>query len=153
MAPRVTITGLAERVDDPVLKQHFVTIHPYAALYAGFGDFAVWRIRPLGGLFIGGFARAVRLRAADLQPDAIAVAAIELAAVSILNHTNTDHPDALQLIAGSAGNWQMVAVDCDGCDLLLGESVLRIPWSNPVTSVGDVRRELVALARAGRAIP
>ncbi len=68
-APRVTVTGLAERIVDPALKARYLAVHPYAALYADFGDFSLWRIRPLGGLYVGGFARAARLRAAELTPD------------------------------------------------------------------------------------
>src|SRR5262249_51065734 len=124
---------------------------PYAALYAEFGDFALWRVRPLGGLYVGGFARAVRLRAADLAPDPAAVAAIEAAAGDIIMHCNADHPDALADIAGQPGAWRMVAVDVDGCDLAQDETVTRIHWSAPVDDAHGVRRELIRLARAARA--
>src|SRR6185312_9937361 len=33
-APRVTMTGIAEVADDPVLKARFLAVHPYASLYA-----------------------------------------------------------------------------------------------------------------------
>src|SRR5258708_24414442 len=74
-APRVTVTGLAEVADDPALKARYLAVHPYAALYAEFADFSLWRIRPLGGLYVGGFARAARLRAADPAPERAARAA------------------------------------------------------------------------------
>jgi hypothetical protein len=45
----------------------------------------------------------------------------------------------------------MVAVDVDGCDLADGERVVRVHWSAPVGDADGVRRELVRLARAGRA--
>ncbi|MBX9700144.1 MAG: pyridoxamine 5'-phosphate oxidase family protein, partial [Acetobacteraceae bacterium] len=64
-APRVTLTGVAEPVPDievAPLKARWLARHPYAALYADFGDFALWRIRPGGALLVGGFARATRLR-------------------------------------------------------------------------------------------
>ena len=150
-APRVTITGLAQAAHDPALKQRFLAIHPYAALYAGFGDFSIWRVRVSGALFVGGFARAVRLRAAELAADSAAVAAIAAAEAGIIAHCNGDHPDALSLIAAAAGAWRMVAVDIDGCDLAQDERVIRIPWSAPVANAGDVRRELVAMASAARA--
>src|ERR1039457_5115119 len=73
-APRVTVTGIAEMTGDPVLKSRYLAIHPYASLYADFGDFNLWRVRPLGALLVGGFARAVRLKAADLNPNPAAVA-------------------------------------------------------------------------------
>ena len=55
--PRVTVTALAEVVDEPSLKARYLAVHPYAALYADFADFATWRIIPAAGLLVGGFAR------------------------------------------------------------------------------------------------
>jgi putative heme iron utilization protein len=147
-APRVTITGLAEVIDDAELKARYLAVHPYASLYAGFGDFALWRVRPMGGLFVGGFARAARLRLADLTPEPGAAAAIAAAAEGIMAHCNDDHPDAMARIAGGSGAWRMVAVDVDGCDLAQGERVVRVAWSAPVVAPDGVRAELVRLARA-----
>ncbi len=67
-APRLTVTGLAEPIDDPTLKAHWLAHHPYAQLYADFADFGLWRITPKAGLLVAGFARATRLRQADLLP-------------------------------------------------------------------------------------
>jgi putative heme iron utilization protein len=150
-AARVTITGVAERLADQALKSRYLAVHPYAALYAEFGDFALWCIRLLGGLYVGGFARATRLRAADLTPDPAAVAAIVTAEAAIMRHCNADHPDALAAIAGQPGDWRMAAVDVDGCDLAQGERVIRIHWSAPVAEPDGVRRELIRLARVARA--
>lgn len=147
--PRVTITGNAERLADSELKARYLAIHPYAALYADFADFSLWRIRPLGGLFVGGFGRAARLRAADLTPDPAAVAAVVAAAAGIMAHCNADHADALAAIADSPGEWRMVAVDVDGCDLAQGERVIRIHWAAPAADPDGVRDELIRLAQAG----
>jgi len=149
-APRVTVTGLAEVVAEPALKARYLAVHPYASLYADFGDFATWRIKPVAALLVGGFARAHRLKAAELAPDADAVAAILAAEAGILEHCNRDHPDALAAIAGSAGDWRMVTADADGFDLAVEGRVVRFAWSAPVKDSGDVRRELVRLAKAGR---
>ncbi len=150
-APRVTVTGLAAVDPDPALKARWLAVHPYGALYAGFGDFALWRFQPVQALFVGGFARAARLRQAELLPDPDAVAAIADAAHDIMLHCNQDHAAALRLIArragGGDGPWQMVGVDVDGCDLGCGEQVLRVAWSGPVGDAGGVRRELVGLGR------
>jgi hypothetical protein len=148
-APRVTITGQAERIVDPALKARYLAVHPYAAMYADFGDFSLWMVRPQGGLYVGGFGRAARLRAAQLAPDPAPVAAIIAAETAIITHCNADHPDALAAIAGLPGDWRMVAVDVDGCDLAQGERVIRVPWSAPVTDADGVRRELTRLAQAG----
>lgn len=155
-SPRLTVTGLASLEPDPAMKRRWIARHPYAAFYAGFGDFHLWRIQPMGGQYIGGFASATRLRQADLQPDPAAVASILAAEDGILAHCNQDHGDALDAIAAHHGagsgatGWQMTACDVDGCDLTHDEMVLRIPWSAPVQNAGGVRSELVMLARAAR---
>jgi heme iron utilization protein len=148
--PRVTVTGVAEVVADPALKARYLAVHPYATLYADFGDFATWRVRPMAGSLVGGFARAFRLKPADLTPKADAMAAILAAEEGILSHCNRDHPDALAAIAGSDGPWRMVTADVDGFDLALAETVVRFAWSDPVKNAGDVRRELVRMAKQGR---
>ena len=158
-APRVTLTGLAEPVPEPevpALKARWLARHPYAALYADFGDFALWRVRPGGALLVGGFARASRLRLADLLPDPAATAAIAAAEAEITAHVNDDHADAVAAIAeglhGAApGGWRLVAVDTDGCDLAWGESVLRHHWPAPVAEADGVRAALIRAAREGRA--
>ena len=145
-APRLTVTGLAERIEDAALKARWLAMHPYAALYADFGDFALWRIRPAGGLFVGGFARATRLRQAELLPDAEAVARVAAAEADIVLHCNTDHAGAMEELGGGHG-WRMVAADVDGCLLGLGEQVRRIAWSAPVADADGVRAELIGLLR------
>ncbi len=149
--PRVSITGVAEIDADPALKARWLAIHPYGALYADFGDFALWRVKPLGAMFVGGFARAARLRQADLTPDPDAVTALLSAESEICTHCNEDHPDTLSLLAGEPGAWRMVTCDVDGCDLMLGEAVRRVTWTAPVSKPEDVRRELILLARSARA--
>jgi heme iron utilization protein len=149
-APRVTVTGLAEVVDQPALKARYLAIHPYAALYADFGDFATWRLAPAGALLVAGFGRAFRLKGTDLAPETPAVAALLASEEGILAHCNRDHADALAAIAGSAGDWRMVTADVDGFDLAASERVIRFAWPEPVKDSGDVRRELVRMAKAAR---
>ena len=149
--PRVTIMGTAERIDDAAAKARFLAVHPYASLYADFGDFGMWRITGTAGQFVGGFGRAHRLRAEDLRPDPDAVAAILAAEPGVIAHCNQDHPDALASIAGSDGDWRIVTADVDGCDLARGEEVIRLDWSAPVSGAGEVREELVRMTRQARA--
>ncbi len=151
-APRLTVTGVAAIEPDAGLKRRWVAAHPYAGFYAGFGDFHLWRVPLLGGSFIGGFARAFRLAAADLAPDTDAVAAIAAAEPGIIAHCNGDHPGAVARIAqrhgASEGAWRMVAADVDGCTLAAGEAVLRVAWPAPVASADMLRNEMIRLARA-----
>lgn len=154
-APRVTVTGLAEPTDDAALKERWLAIHPYAAFYAGFGDFSLWRVAPVAGQFIGGFARATRLRGADLVPEAAAAATISASRGEIISHCNTDHADAMDAIAQGTGGvgsgWSMIDVDTDGCDIAREERVVRVAWAQPASEPGSIRRELILLARAARA--
>lgn len=151
--PRLTVTGVAALENEPALRARWLALHPYAALYAGFSDFRLWRIRPGGALFVAGFGRAAKLGTAALAPAAPAVDAIAAAEARIIAHCNADHADALADLAEDQGarpaQWRMVAVDADGCDLAAGEKVCRLAWSRLVADSADVRRELVALfARA-----
>lgn len=150
-APRVTVTGLAEVADDPALKARFLAMHPYAALYADFGDFRIWRVRVMGALVVGGFARAARVREAALLPDAGAVAALAASAEGIMGHCNADHADAMAVLAGEPGGaWRMVGVDVDGCDLASGERVRRVAWGASIASALEIRQELVRLLHESR---
>jgi len=156
-APRVTVTGVAELVPaDQVaaLKARWLAVHPYAALYADFGDFALWRVTIGGALLVGGFARAVRIKASALLPDeAAAVAAAE---AEIIAHVNEDHPDAVAAIAtgllgGAPRPWRLVTVDPDGCDISDGEASRRLAFPAPLGDADAVRMALIRAAREGRA--
>lgn len=154
-APRVSVTGLAARVEDAALKARWLARHPYAALYAEFADFSLWRMRPGGALLVGGFARATCLRQAELLPDAEAVAAVAEAEISILEHVNAEHSDALEAIAtgllgGAPGAWRMSAVDTDGCDLVMGEDVRRFHFLVMAHRADNIRAALVDAARKAR---
>ena len=144
-APRLTVTGLAAATDDAALKARYLAIHPYAAQYADFGDFHLWRIQPAGALFVGGFARATRLRLTELLPPHAGFAAAE---PGILAQCNRDRGAALATIAGEAGGWTMVAADADGADLAKGERVKRVHWRAPAMDADGVRAEFARMIGA-----
>jgi putative heme iron utilization protein len=153
-APRLSLIGAAVLEPDPALKARWVALHPYAAFYAGLGDFQLWRFRAEAGQFVGGFASAHRLSAADLAPDPAATAALAAAEASIIAHCHVGHAETMNAIAHAQGaegaGWQMVACDPDGCDLAREETVVRVPWSAPADGPGAVRAELVRFAAAAR---
>jgi len=64
--PRVTLLGRAIRADDPDLKARFLAKQPAANLYAGFGDFHVYRIELTRAHFVAGFGRIFWIEAADI---------------------------------------------------------------------------------------
>jgi putative heme iron utilization protein len=153
-APRLTLIGRAQPEPDPAAKSRWLARHPYAAFYAGLGDFQLWRFRAAAGQFVGGFASAHRLQQPGLSPPPDASAAIEAAEAEIAAHCNADHPDVMDLLAaahGGAGEgWRMVACDPDGCDLAREEDVVRVPWPASAASATDVRNCLIGLADAAR---
>lgn len=63
--PRLTLLGLARRVPHgparDAVRERFLAVHPKAALYADFGDFAFWRIEPQRASLNAGFGKAYAL--------------------------------------------------------------------------------------------
>ena len=149
-APRLTVTGRAVAEPDPAWRAYWLDRHPYAALYAGFGDFGLWRIDPDNGHFVAGFARAATLTAAELMPPPEAVAALHDAAPSIIAHCNADHAGALALLARTACLARMIGVDADGFDVAAGDAVHRVPFDTPVSDGPGVRAAMVRMVRAAR---
>jgi putative heme iron utilization protein len=158
MTPRVTVTGRAERCDDALLKARWLAVHPYAAMYAGFADFGLWRIVPQAASLIGGFARAYRLGAVKLLPDPVAVQAMADAEAGIIAQCNHDHARAIDRLAQQGGGfsesgWRMIAADCDGCDLALDEITWRCAWLAPVVDAEGARKAPINLLEALREPP
>lgn len=157
---RVTIMGHIRRIEDEAMRERcrrrFLARHPAAALYAGFGDFAFFRMEVTRAHFVGGFARAVWIDdgAALLTPPG-AAEALASAEAAICEHMNSDHGDAVDLYAThllgrEGGGWRMAAIDADGCDLVRDEESVRLPFETPLTVAADARRMLVDLVGQAR---
>lgn len=157
--PRLTLTGAARQIADAAERAHvrarFLARHPQAELYADFGDFSFWRIDLDQAHLNGGFARAARFPADRLLTridDAADLIAAEAGAVA---HMNEDHADALALYAEvlsgqPAGVWVATGLDPEGMDLACGDLTARVTFPERVTSPGDLRKTLVALAAKAR---
>lgn len=148
--PRVTLVGRAAEDAEPRLAGRFLARHPAAAQYAGFGDFAFWRVTVARAHFVGGFARAVWFdHPVGLDPAAAAAMAAD--EPGILAHMNADHAhavDRLALLAGAAGaGWAMTAIDPDGCELRRGEDeVARLAFDRFADGRQAAREILVELS-------
>jgi putative heme iron utilization protein len=151
---RVTVVCEAAVDPDPALRRRYLALHPYAALYAGFEDFHIWRLRIRSGQLVSGFAQAWRFGAGDVLPDAARAAAIAAAEDEVLRHCNAAHAAAMDAIGvaygGSVGRWALSGVDGDGCDLIGGDAYARVAWPHPVADVEALHHALVALARQAR---
>lgn len=153
--PRVTVMG---RIRPTKKKEHanrFLAIHPEAALYAGFGDFAFYRMSIDRIHWVGGFARAQWLGGHHAVSDPKAAKTVAAAAAGIIEHMNDDHAEAVDLYAnkllGRQGSgWRMVGIDPDGIDLARGRRVARLNFAEPIADAAGARVVLVALAAKAR---
>jgi heme iron utilization protein len=162
-AARVTLLGRASELtrDDAEASgaaAAFLSAHPSAARFAGFRDFAWWRLSVEAVRYIGGFGRMSWVSREDFglaAPDPLAPAV-----GGILAHMNEDHAETMVLYARAVGGIadataaRMTGVDRLGFELAVtaasGPRPLRLGFTRPVATPDEVRRELVALARRAR---
>lgn len=159
--PRLTVLGSFAPVprdapDETRLRRRFLAHHPKAQLYAGFGDFAFWRMQVVSAHLNGGFARAADLKAADVLTDVADAQELIDAEASAVDHMNGDHGEALNLYAAKlcgapAGIWRCTGIDPDGLDLANGPLTARLVFPQRVTDAGGLRMMLKRLAEAARA--
>jgi putative heme iron utilization protein len=148
--------GRIARTDDPMLARRFLARHPAARAYAGFGDFAFYKMDVAWLHFVGGFARARWIAGEDAvlaEPDCRDIAAAE---DDILAHMNADHANTLLLYAQRflktrATQVRLIAVDPEGFDLRCGRAIRRIDFPQITKSLDQIRAAFVALAQHARA--
>lgn len=156
---RVTLMGrvlpLEKEQVDPA-RQLYLARQPNARSWVDFEDFAFYRMQLTDLYMVAGFGVMGWVSAqeyAQAQPDPLADAA-----PAILAHMNSDHADALVLIARAAGfeadSAIMTSVDRLGFNLRYraGERFhgARIAFLQPVSSVDQARKALVEMTRLAR---
>jgi heme iron utilization protein len=162
--PRLTVLGrfvqiAREHPDEPRLRRRFLARHPKAELYAGFADFAFWRLLIVSAHLNAGFARAADLAAADVITNISDVEDLIEAEASAIAHMNEDHAEAVRLYAtkllgaqsgDQEGSWRVTGLDPDGLDLAQGDTLLRLPFRERVTTARQLREVLADLAKQAR---
>ena len=158
--PRLTVLGTMARIernsaDEARVRRRFLARHPKSELYAGFADFAFWRMQAVSAHLNGGFARAADLTATDILTDLAGADELVAAEQGAVEHINQDHAEAVQLYATKLlgardGNWRITGIDPDGLDMMLGDATLRLPFAERVTTPDQLRKVLVALAAEAR---
>lgn len=144
---RVTVMGRFVRIEDGQARRRYLARHPAAGFYAGFGDFAFWRMEPERAHAVAGFGRIETIGADEMFPSADEMSALEESAVA---HMNEDHDDAIQrfaskLLGATPGGWKVSGIDPDGADLLRGEEALRLTFEAPVRTAAGLRKLLASL--------
>jgi putative heme iron utilization protein len=153
--PRVSVQGRAERTDEQQHRARFLARHPGAAMYAGFKDFAFYRVAVARAHLVAGFGRIHWIAAEDLLLDIRGSTALAGSEPGIVEHMNADHADAVQLYAtrllGRSGEgWRMTGIDPEGIDLRLAGAIARLPFERPVHDAESARAELVRLVKHAR---
>jgi heme iron utilization protein len=159
--PRLTVLGRMGQVargsdDEARVRRRFLARHPKSELYAGFGDFAFWRMTVASAHLNGGFARAADLKAADVLAQVDDAADLLAAEPEAVAHMNADHAEACRLYAVKLlgepdGVWRITGLDPDGADLAFGDRTARLAFPQRVTGPEQLRKVLVALAAQARA--
>lgn len=153
--PRVTVVGRIERTDSPVARRRYIAKHPSAEMFAGFGDFAFYRLDVDHAHLVAGFGRIERIEGPDLVSPVAGAEAVVEAEAGIVQHMNEDHADAVELIAAKLGRapsaaWRMIGCDPCGIDLAAGDAALRIDFAQRITTPAEARSVLVQLVAQAR---
>jgi len=153
---RVMLMGSCAKNTDCSVPNSYLRRHPEAKQFAGFGDFAFYRMEIKCAHLVAGFGRIVDLSAEDILTDVSNAGALLEAEADAIAHMNEDHAEACRLYAtkllGAAdGDWACVGIDPDGVELQHGRSALRLPFPRRVNAPGALRAVLKHLADEARA--
>ena len=152
---RATLQGSLDLCAEDAALQRFVRRHPSAAMYAGFGDFNLYRMTVERAHLVAGFGRIHWIPADAVfepLPGGYALGAQEW---DVVDHMNEDHGDAVALYAnvmlGLPGvGWRLTGVDREGADLLRDGVHARLSFQKPVHDAESARVELVRLVKQAR---
>ena len=153
---RVMLMGTAAATDDPEIRRRYLARQPEAEMFAGFADFAFYRIDPKAAHLVAGFGRIVDLKPQDILTETGDAAELVAAEPDILAHMNNDHADAVRLYAtrllgAPDGEWRCVGCDPEGLELQLDRIALRLPFRERVRAPGVLRQVLKQMAEEARA--
>jgi putative heme iron utilization protein len=151
---RVMLMGTCAKTEASVAGA-YLRRHPEAALFAGFKDFAFYRIEISKAHLVAGFGRIVDLTDADVLTDIAGAEALIETEADAIAHMNVDHAEACRLYATKLlgapdGDWRCAGIDPEGIELQHGQSAVRLFFPQRVTGPGPLRAVLKRLADAAR---
>ena len=159
--PRLTLACQASRLERGSQAQaraarRYLNRNPKASLYAGLGDFSIFRLDPQRASLNGGFGRAYLLDRSDLVTAGPIVEELAASEQSAVEHMNADHLDAIANYAhhfakAPGAGWSIAGLDADGMDLVSGDDVCRVFFPQPLATAQELRPVLVEMARAAKA--
>jgi heme iron utilization protein len=133
--PRLTLTGELAAYREPSAKARYLARNPKAALYADFGDFAIYRLETAAVHFNGGFGRAAPLGPAEIRTDLAGADRLLRKESALLGALNRRGADFLARLAtpgqSRRTHWRAIGLDPEGLDLAAGAAVARISFRLP----------------------
>jgi putative heme iron utilization protein len=153
---RVMLMGAAAATSDPDARRRYLDRQPEAEMFAGFADFAFYRIVLTGAHLVAGFGRIVDLKPADILTPTDDAAELVTAEPEIVAHMNGDHAEtcrlyATRLLGAPDGAWRCVGCDPEGLELQLDRLALRLAFPQRIRAPGVLRQVLKQLADQARA--
>ena len=153
---RVMLMGTAAATDDKDIRRRYLERQPEAEMFAGFADFAFYKMTLKAVHLVAGFGRIVDLEPQDVLTATDDAAELVAAEPDILAHMNQDHADtcrlyATKLLGAHDGAWRCVGCDPEGLELQLDRMALRLPFPQRIRAPGVLRVMLKQLADQARA--
>ena len=160
---RVTVVGSCNKLSGAPAaraREGYIALHPNAAYYVDFKDFAFWALKVESLRYIGGFGRMSwdegdSWRTATVDP-------LAPAAAGIIEHMNDDHADALVTYclafstATEVASAKMTLIDRYGFEMSaeteFGRRPIRVAFDNALDSTDEVRPAVIALLKRAREI-
>ncbi len=152
---RLTWVGDAEPTTDTDSIERYYSFFPESRGYHNTHNFSFYRIKHVRSRYIGGFGDIHWLESDLVVEQNPFIGETEN---GIVTHMNADHSDALVKYCKQAGiemggdkekhQPEMVGVDPTGFNIRIGRQVERIAFKERAESAVDVRRLLVAMAKA-----
>jgi len=154
---RVMLMGKAAATGEAAARNAYLRRHPDAEMFAGFADFAIYRMTIERAHLVAGFGRIADLGAAEVLTDISDAAALAEAEPDAIAHMNAEHAEAcrlyaVKLLGAPDGDWRCVGIDPDGIELQRGRTALRLLFPQRVTGPGPLRAALKMLAERARTI-
>ena len=153
---RVMLMGTAAVTEEADARRRYLDRQPEAEMFAGFADFAFYRVALKAAHLVAGFGRIVDLKPQDILTETGDASELVAAEPDILAHMNGDHADAVRLYAtrllgAPDGEWRCVGCDPEGLELQHGRTALRLPFPQRVRAPGVLRQVLKQMAEQARA--
>jgi len=153
---RIMLMGSVAVSEDPAHRARYLARHPDAYMFAGFGDFAFYRMTLKAAHLVAGFGRIDDLTPQQVLTDLSEAGELVEAEQGAIEHMNLGHVDTMRLYAtrllhAPDGAWQCVGCDPEGLDLQDGRAALRLPFPHRVINPEELRTVLRQMAEAARA--